>query len=193
RTQVFQFNIGCKIKLHPAYLELIQCGDLTADTALSTSLIYDYGAMLRSAQIAGALDALTAMSVQYASERIQFGKPIGKFQAIQQSLAQLATQTASVGLASEVAFRAAVTKSDPRFEIAVAKIRAGEASELATSIAHQTHGAIGFTYEHNLHFATRRLWAWRAEFGTDSEWAEKLGSSALSEGGEALWPYVTAR
>src|SRR3546814_1067112 len=61
------------------------------------------------------------------------------------------------------------------------------------SIAHQVHGAIGFTYEHALHFATRRLWSWRAEFGAESHWAELLGRAAIRRGADRLWPDLTAR
>ncbi len=67
------------------------------------------------------------------------------------------------------------------------------AVDRVTSIAHQTHGAIGFTYEHGLHFATRRLWAWRAEFGSDAYWAGELGRTTLARGAAALWPDLTAR
>jgi len=60
-------------------------------------------------------------------------------------------------------------------------------------IAHEVHGAIGFTYEHALHFATRRLWAWRAEFGDETHWARVLGEGVLARGADALWADVTAR
>ena len=63
----------------------------------------------------------------------------------------------------------------PAFEVAVAKVRAGEAAGIGAGIAHQAHGAIGFTYEHSLHFSTRRLWSWRAEFGSESRWAQRAG------------------
>src|SRR5690606_26081400 len=124
---------------------------------------------------AGALGYLSSQSVAYANERTQFGKPIGKFQAIQQQLAVLSTQAAACGVITDYAC-AQVEKrgADAAFEIAAAKIRVDDASGIATSIAHQVHGAIGFTYEHSLHFATRRLWAWRAEFGAGSEWAKQL-------------------
>lgn len=155
-----------------------------------------YGALTRACQMAGALDTIVAQSVQYANERIQFGKPIGKFQAIQQQLAQLSTQAA----AAHVAAAHACAQADrlgadaaPAFEIAVAKLRADDAAGIATSIAHQVHGALGFTYEHGLHFATRRLWSWRAEFGVGAEWAERIGREALARGADALWPYVTGR
>jgi len=153
---------------------------------------YRLGAMARSAQIAGALEFLLEQSVQYANDRSQFGRPIGKFQAVQQELARLAGEVAASGAAAEAACRAA-DQGDAAFEIAVAKQRASEAATTGTSIAHQAHGAIGFTYEHALHFATRRLWSWRAEFGSESYWAEDLGRSLAGRGAEALWPFLTER
>lgn len=168
----------------------------TAWAGLPGNALRLYGAVTRAAQMSGALDYLLTQSVQYANERTQFGKPIGKFQAIQQQLAVLSTQTAAVGIASAHAAARVdkVTSGDAAaFEIAVAKIRADDASSVATSIAHQVHGAIGFTYEHGLHFATRRLWSWRAEFGSGAEWADWLGRETLARGADALWPYVTGR
>jgi len=160
--------------------------DVTADT------IRLYGAMARAAQMAGALDACLEQAVRYATERKQFGRPIGSFQVIQQNLAVLAGHVAASGIAAESAFRAA-DRGDARFEIAVAKIRVGEAAGVGAGIAHQTHGAIGFTYEHSLHFATRRLWSWRAEFGSESAWARELGGAVAARGADALWPDLTAR
>ena len=60
-------------------------------------------------------------------------------------------------------------------------------------IAHQVHGAIGFTYEHALQFVTRRLWSWRAEFGGEGDWAVELGRAVSERGADALWPHLTAR
>jgi acyl-CoA dehydrogenase len=148
--------------------------------------------MARAAQMAGALEACLQQAVQYATERKQFGKPIGSFQAIQQNLAVLAGHVAASGIAAEAAFRAA-ERGEARFEIACAKIRVGEAAGIGAGIAHQTHGAIGFTYEHALHFATRRLWSWRAEFGSESAWARSLGHAVAARGADALWADLTAR
>lgn len=169
---------------------------LGAALAAERDRVWLLGAMVRAAQMAGALDTLLDLSVQYANDRVQFGRPIGKFQAIQQQLAVLAGQTAATGVAAEAAFGKAdlgAKSGDCRFEVAVAKVRAGEAADLGTSIAHQSHGAIGFTYEHTLHFSTRRLWSWRAEFGTKAHWAEELGRFAAGRGADQLWPYVTTR
>jgi acyl-CoA dehydrogenase len=70
---------------------------------------------------------------------------------------------------------------------------AGDAADAGPRIAHQVHGAIGFTYEHALHFFTRRLWAWRGELGTAEEWARVLGRAVVAAGPDGLWPLVTSR
>ena len=156
------------------------------------------GALARSAQMAGGLEFLLAQSVKYVTERVQFGRPLASFQAIQHQLALLAGHTAAAGMAAQRAFasmdsRGAGDGGDAAFEIAAAKIRAGEAAGLGAGIAHQCHGAIGFTYEHSLHFVTRRLWSWRAEFGAEAYWAAALGREVAARGADALWPYVTSR
>lgn len=160
--------------------------------------IRPWGAMMRAAQMAGALEAALSQSVRYTTERQQFGRPISAFQAIQHNLAVVAGHTAAAGLAAANAFRAAEraaagTRHDPSFEVAVAKVRVGEAAGVAAGITHQVHGAIGFTYEHSLHFLTRRLWSWRAEFGGEGEWAEVLGREVAARGADALWPDLTAQ
>ena len=83
----------------------------------------------------------------------------------------------------------------PRLQRAVGEVesksRVGEAAGIAAAIAHQVHGAIGFTEEHRLHLYTRALWAWRDEFGGEAEWEARLGAEALAQGGEGFWPFVT--
>jgi len=151
-----------------------------------------YGALARASMMAGAAERVLRESVQYANDRIQFGRPIGKFQAIQQSLAILAGEVTSAQTAALVACMGAGA-SPQRFAVAVAKIRAGKAAGTAANIGHQVHGAIGFTYEHSLHFATRRLWSWRAEFGAESAWARQLGADAIQRGGRNFWADLTYR
>jgi acyl-CoA dehydrogenase len=163
-----------------------------AAVGVGADAVRRYGALVRSAQMAGALESLLEQSVRYVGERRQFGRPIGSFQAIQHNLAVLAGHVAAAGIAAEQAFRAA-DRGDATFEIAVAKIRTGEAAGIGASIAHQAHGAIGFTYEHSLHFSTRRLWSWRAEFGSESAWAAQLGRASAARGADALWPDLTGR
>jgi acyl-CoA dehydrogenase len=149
-----------------------------------------WGALARSAMMAGAVQAALESSVSYAGERVQFGKPIGKFQAIQQLLAQLAGEASSAQCVALAAFSCA-QKAPRILETAVAKIRTGKAAGLAAGIAHQVHGAIGFTWEHRLHHITTRLWSWRGEYGTEAWWAEWLGQMTISRGGSQMWPDLT--
>ena len=72
-------------------------------------------------------------------------------------------------------------------------MRGGEAAGTGAAIAHQVHGAMGFTYEHSLHHATRRLWSWREEFGNEAVWAARLGRMVAERGADGLWPFITAR
>lgn len=72
-------------------------------------------------------------------------------------------------------------------EIAAAKVRAGVAVQALAGIAHQVHGAIGFTREHSLHLFSRRLWAWREEYGNDAHWSGVLGAALIALGPEGFW------
>jgi acyl-CoA dehydrogenase len=158
--------------------------------------VWTLGALARALTMVGVLESLLEQSVRYANERVQFGRPIGSNQAIQQQLALMAGDTGAARIAALAAAAAAPSATQPdapsaAFSIAVAKVRAGEAATRATAIAHQVHGAIGFTREHPLHFATRRLWAWREQFGSDAWWAARLGRAAIAGGGAAFWPSLT--
>lgn len=169
-----------------------------APAALPGDAVRWLGALLRSAQIAGAAAACLEMSVKYTSEREQFGRMLSQFQAIQHHLAEIAGEMAAVDMMALTAHLAFETRGiagearNARFEIAAAKCRASEAVEPITRLSHQVHGAIGFTYEYDLQFLTRRLWSWRAEFGAQGEWGEFLGTVAMREGGDQLWGYLTA-
>jgi acyl-CoA dehydrogenase len=158
---------------------------------ISAGALRALGAVMRSAQIAGALQRVLETSVQYARERVQFGRAIGRFQAVQQNLAVLAGQTAAATAAAEAAIEAA-PRDLASLAVAAAKIRAGEAAGIGAAIAHQVHGAIGFTQEHRLHYSTRRLWSWRDEFGNEAYWSRWLGARVAAAGAERLWQGITA-
>ena len=165
------------------------CFDGAAALEVSTGAwpeaMQEQGALLKAAQIAGALEKILAMTVQYAGERRQFGRPIAKFQAVQHHLAVLAGHTASACAALEAAAGA------PDFlAVAAAKAGASESAGEAAAIAHQVHGAIGFTAEHSLHRLTKALWAWREEFGNETYWNSRLGARMAARGGERLWPEI---
>lgn len=148
--------------------------------------LFDYAALARTAQIAGALQSALERSIAYSLERKQFGRPIGQFQAVQQQLALLGAETAAATCASRSAAIAADI-GDASFAIAAAKLRANQAIAVATAIAHQVHGAIGFTREYALRQATQRLWSWRSECGNDRYWSERLGRTVIERGADSFW------
>jgi acyl-CoA dehydrogenase len=147
-------------------------------------------ALLRAALISGALQRVLQQSLDYARERRQFGRPLAAFQAIQQQLAILAAEV--VAAAAAVDHAAVLAERGPAPDaIAVAKVRSGKAAGIACRIAHQVHGAMGFTQEYSLQHATRRLWAWRDEAGSEAVWAQRLGQRLATAGADALWPLTT--
>ena len=151
--------------------------------ALNFDTIRHVGALARSVQMAGAISAVLDLCVQYASDRVQFGRPLAKFQAIQHQLAGLAAEAAAAQIAAQYACRSVDVSGSTIVAhpaIGVAKIRTGEAAGKAAAIGHQVHGAIGFTDEHRLHYSTRRLWSWRSEFGAESFWSTCLGETAMT-------------
>src|SRR5271165_4643313 len=160
-------------------------------TAIDQDLLVCFGAAVRLQQIAGALEKILEQSVQYALDRSQFGRPIAKFQAVQHNLATLAGEVAAASAAADAAAEACSHPDIAISEIAIAKVRGGEAAGTGAAIAHQVHGAMGFTYEHSLHHATRRLWAWREEFGNEAVWAQRLGRMVAAHGADQLWPFIT--
>ncbi len=144
-------------------------------------------ALARAAQLRGAMEQALAMSLAYAQERRQFGRPLARFQAIQHHLAEMAGEAAASGAAVDAAAQAGTP-----FAFAAAKARASQAAGTVARLAHQVHGAIGYTAEHDLHHWTGRLWAWRDEYGNEAHWWQVLGTQAARGGGAALWPAVVA-
>ena len=148
-------------------------------------------ALARSVQLAAALEQVLAWTVQYAGERVQFGRPLGKFQAIQMELAEMAGEVTAVTALTDAAVQAVERDENVVLACAAAKVRAGAAVEVVARLAHQVHGAIGFTQEHKLHHLTRRLWSWRDEAGTELAWSRVLGAGVLADGPDGLWPALT--
>jgi len=148
------------------------------------------GAALRAVMMSGALESVLEMTVQYSTERSQFGRPISKFQAIQQQLATLACEVAASQMASHSVIEAFSTLNE--LDIAIGKARIGEAVSICTDIAHQVHGAMGYTMEHSLNHRTRRLWCWRDEYGNEREWQILVGRHFANQGADMLWGAMTA-
>jgi acyl-CoA dehydrogenase len=156
------------------------------------------GGVVRSLQIAGALESMLDISVRYSNERVAFEKKISKFQAVQHNLARLAGESAAALAAATSAadtLTSATSFNDDAvfLEAVAAKIRCSEAAEKGGAIAHQVHGAIGFTIEHILHRYSLRALAWRDDFGSESYWAVELGRRVAARGADELWPLVASR
>ena len=116
-------------------------------------------------EMLGGAEAVLDMTVEYAQQRVQFGRPIGSFQAVQHHSANMATE---VECCRHIAYRAAwmVAEQLPAAtEISMAKAWVSEAYRRVCAIAHQNHGAIGFTKEHDLQLYTRRARAQEVAFG----------------------------
>jgi acyl-CoA dehydrogenase len=152
-------------------------------------LVDQYGALVRSIQLSAAMEACLELSVQYAMERQQFGRAIAKFQAIQHNLAVMAGEVAAARKSADDVLYESIPVNAER--IAVAKARCGEAAGVVAEIAHQVHGAMGFTREHPLNLRTRRLWQWRDDFGTEGEWQARLGRRFAQAGADRVWSEIT--
>jgi len=168
-----------------------------APKGLDQNALMLMGGVARSLQIAGALESMLDISVRYSNARVAFEKKISKFQAVQHNLARLAGESAAALAAATSAADTIANASafdDAVFlEAASAKIRCSEAAEKGSAIAHQVHGAIGFTIEHILHRYSLRALAWRDDFGSESFWAVELGKLVARRGADQLWPLVASR
>jgi acyl-CoA dehydrogenase len=142
------------------------------------------GAWARCNQIVGALDAACEFTVAHTGERVQFGRQLSKFQAVQHSLAAMAGETerarAATALATAAANDYGFDHPATDYAVTVAKVAVGRAVNPVTTIAHQSHGAIGVTIEHRLWLATMRARSWVDEFGTTTHYARRLGRMALA-------------
>lgn len=147
----------------------------TLKATVPADRLQSIAALLHAGLLAGAMQRAFKLTMAYANDRVQFGKSIGKFQAIQHQLAVMAEQVAAAGMASEAAFAAADGQVPPPAACAVAKARASEAAAQVSAIAHAIHGAIGITEEYDLQLSTRRLHEWRMAHGSETYWHRELG------------------
>jgi acyl-CoA dehydrogenase len=167
-------------------IDLAEGATIATVRAAPGTLMLAAGAVT-SALMAGAMARVLEMSLRYAGERQQFGRPLGKFQAIQQQLAVLAEQVISSQVAARTAFSG---KGFELAKVAAAKCRTSEAATQVCAISHAVHGAIGATAEFDLQLYTRRLKQWQVAFGSDSYWAERLGNLRIASGCETTADFI---
>ncbi len=143
-------------------------------------------ATARALQTAGAAAAALDMTLAHVRERRQFGRPLARFQAVQQHIAVAAAETAAAAQLARAAF--AALDRGALLPGGAAAIAAGRAGTLAARTAHQFHGAMGYTAEYPLHRLTRAIWQWREDFGNESWWSRRLGADVCRAGADRLWP-----
>jgi alkylation response protein AidB-like acyl-CoA dehydrogenase len=181
-------------EFHPV---LVQFGRHAAPVALAEAIVgrgagalpAHFAAAMHAALMAGAMARCFEMTLAWCNQRVQFGRTLGKFQAIQHQLAEMAQLVAAVGIAAEAAFQgdARVPELLPA---AIAKARASEAAVPVANTAHALHGAIGITEEYDLQLYTRRLHAWRIAHGSEAYWNRRVGDALLASG-QALAEFIT--
>jgi acyl-CoA dehydrogenase len=168
----------------------LSADEIAVESALIAGASFDQlfttASLMRAGQQLGALEWCLQRSVEYVMERKQFGRELGKFQVVQQMLAELADHT----LAAAAITEAAAESGSPAL-VASARSRIADAADAAVTIAHQVHGAIGFSREYPLNVRTRRLMAWRDDYGEVLYWRRRLASGFLGLSREAFWPAVT--
>jgi acyl-CoA dehydrogenase len=176
-----------RLQFEGAFIEDSRCAivpGLTADELLRR------GALVRAAQITGALQRAGELAVQYAQDRVQFGRPIRTFQAVQQHLVTIMSEFASSASVVDLACRLVDASRSAEAAVAAAKVRTSDAVSSAAAAAHQVLGAMGVADEHPLHLTTRRLWSWREEYGNESYWGVRLGRALMADPA-ALWSVIT--
>ncbi|MDX3100975.1 acyl-CoA dehydrogenase family protein [Nonomuraea angiospora] len=169
--------------------EVAVAASAAAPPGLDATALLMRGALARSVQLAAAARAVLVSARHYVTEREQFGRPLARFQAVQQHLAALAAQVTAMQVSAEAAV-AAVEHEDADAGVAVAAAKAATSAgaRRVAAIGHQLHGALGYSSEHHLGAVTTRLWAWREEFGNESHWHDHLAAALHNR---AWWPLLT--
>jgi alkylation response protein AidB-like acyl-CoA dehydrogenase len=142
-------------------------------------LLPAFAAALHAALLSGAMTRVFEMTLQHCNDRVQFGKTLGKFQAVQHQLSVMAEHVAAASMAAEAAFRTDAA-APSLLAAAMAKSRTSEAAVLVASIAHALHGAIGVAEEYDLQLLTRRLHEWRMAHGSEAHWNVLIGQRVLA-------------
>lgn len=147
--------------------------------SLAAGTIAEGHALVLAIQLAGAADKVLEMTLGYANERQQFGKSIGRFQAVQQQITEMAERVYAMRMASQIGAQGGDWQPS-RLQAGLAKSQASASAARVASIAHAVHGAIGVTQEYDLQVYTRRLYAWARSGGGEQYWATRIGQIALA-------------
>ncbi len=171
-------------------------GDVTW-TPVDTRAVEDYvlrGALIRAIQCVGAMEGMLASAVAHTTDRAQFGRPLARFQSVQNLVVDTAAESVLARAAVDTALADAVTDDlagdFSAFRVAVARSVVSPALAVAVRNTHQVHGAIGTTHEHTLHRLTLPALQWRSEFGSAAFWERQLSRAAVDAGMDGTWPMI---
>jgi len=154
--------------------------DVAMPSAEGAAGLAELDAVCHAVLIAGAADRVLAMTLDYAGQRTQFGKHIGRFQAVQNQISIMAEHTWAARMAAQLACSSAGWLPRP-LGAALGKSRCAEAAPVIADIGHAVHGAMGITNEFDLQLYTRRLREWRLAAGSESYWAGVVGEALLRD------------
>ncbi|MCN9242359.1 acyl-CoA dehydrogenase family protein [Streptomyces sp. RY43-2] len=154
-------------------------------SAVTTEQLAQRGAVLRAAQMAGSMSAVHELTQRYTAEREQFGRPIGTFQSIRTHLVFLAQMAVMTQVSVDRAAAALASGRDASFAAYAAKLLADQNAAVSVKSGHQAHGAIGMTREYALQDHTRRLNAWRGDWGSEQALADRIGAAVIGARGIA--------
>ena len=164
---------------------------LTKGTGEDDPHLLNLAALMSAAQLVGLADAMLNLATEYAKIRTQFGQPIGAFQGIKHQLASCAV---AVEFAKPVVWRAAAAMQDglasAPIHVSHAKVAATDAAMLTAETAIQVHGAMGYTYEVDLHFWMKRTWALAGAWGSRAFHLKRVDEAVLG-GTHAIGPEHT--
>lgn len=163
-----------------------------APAGVDPAAVRSRGALTRAVLLASAAERIAELTLAYARGREQFGRPIARFQAVQQHLVRVASEAALATMGATVAVEAAEARGSSVPEVWAAKAVSARCAGVVAALAHQVHGAVGMTQESDLHLLTRRVWSWQQEFGSEREWDRRLGEHLGSEPA-VLWPRLAGR
>jgi alkylation response protein AidB-like acyl-CoA dehydrogenase len=150
---------------------------------------FDRGALAVAAQLVGLADRMIALTVDYVGQREQFGVPVGSFQAVKH---QLADAYLALEFARPVVHRAAYSLATPDAaghrsrDVSMAKVYAARAAHLASRVALQCHGAIGYTVEYDLHLYMKRAWALEAAWGEVAWHRDRVAAAVMGSPSTAV-------
>jgi acyl-CoA dehydrogenase len=189
RADEIEINEGANVAGEPRDEVVIKSGSRGTAVKAKGPLpdVSNLLAFFRSSQIAGALRRSLDLSVGYAKQRVQFGRPIGSFQAVAHNLARLAELCEAADAIVQQAYASQLDVD----AVAAAKIVTATCVREAIPLAHQIHGAIGVTKEYELHRISLRATAWSQEAGTAEDWAIALGEGVCAEP-DAWWDRVSS-